>query len=202
MGIPVNRLKIMAFSFGAGIAGLAGSHLRRRPDRRVPAELRHGRADPIYAVVILGGTGSLTGMIVGAIVIIASNQVLDSTSPPNLAARALLRRPDRGRAADDEDLAEADRRPGRDGRRSASSLHAIVGAVWSNGTKGEVTSGGFLGGAIKHWVLIPADPHRLAVCGYLLLIVCVIVLVAAEGLVADRVLVPTLYLPRSSGRTC
>ena len=39
----------------------------------------------IYAVVILGGTGSLTGMIVGAVAIIVSSQVLDSTAPPNNA---------------------------------------------------------------------------------------------------------------------
>ena len=47
---------------------------------------------------------------------------------------------------------------------------------------------------IKHWVLIPVHPHRLAVCGYLLMIVCVIVLVQLKGWWRIMVLVPTLSL--------
>ena len=43
MGMPVNRLKLMAFSFGAGDRGARREHLRGRADRRVPAELRHRR---------------------------------------------------------------------------------------------------------------------------------------------------------------
>ena len=85
MGIPVNRLKIMAFSFGAGIAGLAGSIFAAVQTGAFPQNFGTAVLILIYAVVILGGTGSLTGMIVGAVVIIASNQVLDSTSPPNHA---------------------------------------------------------------------------------------------------------------------
>ena len=84
MGIPVNRLKIMAFSFGAGIAGLAGSIFAAVQTGAFPQNFGTAVLILIYAVVILGGTGSLTGMVVGAVVIIASNQVLDSTSSPNL----------------------------------------------------------------------------------------------------------------------
>ncbi len=47
---------------------------------------------------------------------------------------------------------------------------------------------------IRHWVLIPAHPHRLAVYGYLLLIVSVIVLVQLKGWWRIVVLVPTLSL--------
>ena len=43
MGMPVNRLKIMAFSFGAAIAGLAGSIFAAVQTGGVPAELRHRR---------------------------------------------------------------------------------------------------------------------------------------------------------------
>ena len=84
MGMPVNRLKIMAFSFGAGIAGLAGSIFAAVQTGAFPQNFGTTVLIIIYAVVILGGTGSLTGMIVGAVVIVASNQALDSTSPPNL----------------------------------------------------------------------------------------------------------------------
>ena len=57
--------------------GAGRQHLRRRADRRVPADFDTAMLILIYAVLILGGTGSLTGMIVGAIVIIASNEALD-----------------------------------------------------------------------------------------------------------------------------
>ena len=194
MGMPVNRLKIMAFSIGAAIAGLAGSVFAAAQTGAFPQNFGTQVLILIYAVVILGGTGSLTGMLVGAIVIIASNQVLDSTSPPNVARVlfyvALI-------AAVYFTM-----------RRSWVKMliafagtavfglvvHAIVDAVWSRGTAGHVTSGGFLTGVIRHWVLLPTNPGRLAVYGYLLMIVCVVAVVQLKGWWRLIVLVPTLYL--------
>jgi ABC-type branched-subunit amino acid transport system permease subunit len=194
MGMPVNRLKIMAFSIGAAIAGLAGSVFAAAQTGAFPQNFGTQVLILIYAVVILGGTGSLTGMLVGAIVIIASNQVLDSTSPPNVARvlfyAALI-------AAVFFTM-----------RRSWVKMviafagtavfglvvHAIVDAVWSRGTAGHVTSGGFLTGIIRNWVLLPTNPGRLAVYGYLLMIVCVVAIVQLKGWWRLVVLVPTLYL--------
>jgi ABC-type branched-subunit amino acid transport system permease subunit len=194
MGMPVNRLKIMAFSIGAAIAGLAGSVFAAAQTGAFPQNFSTQVLILIYAVVILGGTGSLTGMLVGAIVIIASNQVLDSTSPPNVARVlfyvALI-------AAVFFTM-----------RRSWVKMliafagtavfglvvHAIVDAVWSRGTAGQVTSGGFLTGIIRNWVLLPSNPGRLAVYGYLLMIVCVVAVVQLKGWWRLVVLVPTLYL--------
>jgi ABC-type branched-subunit amino acid transport system permease subunit len=193
MGIPVNRLKIMAFSFGAGIAGLAGSIFAAVQTGAFPQNFGTAVLILIYAVVILGGTGSLAGMVVGAIVIIASNQVLDSTSSPTLqrvlfylvliAAVLLTMKTWPKRLAA---LAGA--------VAFGLVIREVVGALWTNGTKGQVTSGGFLTDVIEHWVLIPESPHRVAVWGYLLLIVCIIVLVQLEGWWRIMVLVPTLTL--------
>jgi ABC-type branched-subunit amino acid transport system permease subunit len=194
MGMPVNRLKIMAFSLGAAIAGLAGSVFAAAQTGAFPQNFSTQVLILIYAVVILGGTGSLTGMIVGAIAIIASNQVLDSTSPPNL-----------GRVLFYVALIAA---VFFTMRRSWVRLvtafaatavfglvvHALVDAVWSRGTAGEVTSGGFLTGVIRNWVLLPSNPGRLAVYGYLLMIVCVVAVVQLKGWWRLVVLVPTLYL--------
>ena len=44
MTIPVNRVKLMAFAFGAMVAALAGHDLRRAADQRVPDRLRHRRS--------------------------------------------------------------------------------------------------------------------------------------------------------------
>jgi hypothetical protein len=69
-----------------------------------------------------------------------------------------------------------------------------VGAVWPRGTAGAVTSGGYLTGIIRNFVLLPTHPGRLAVYGYLLLIVCVVVVVQLKGWWRLIMLVPTLYL--------
>ena len=194
MGMPVNRLKIMAFSIGAAIAGLAGSVFAAAQTGAFPQNFGTQVLILIYAVVILGGTGSLTGMIVGAIVIIASNQVLDSTSPPNVA-RVLFY------VALIAAVFFTMRRswPRLIAAFAATAafglvVHAIVDAVWSRGTAGHVTSGGFLTGIIRNWVLLPTNPGRLAVYGYLLMIVCVVAVVQLKGWWRLVVLVPTLYL--------
>ena len=194
MGMPVNRLKIMAFSLGAAIAGLAGSVFAAAQTGAFPQNFSTQVLILIYAVVILGGTGSLTGMIVGAIAIIASNQVLDSTSPPNVA-RVLFYV---------ALIAAVYFTMRRSWPRLVAAfaatvvfglvVHAIVDAVWSRGTAGQVTSGGFLTGVIRNWVLLPTNPGRLAVYGYLLMIVCIIALVQLKGWWRLVVLVPTLYL--------
>jgi ABC-type branched-subunit amino acid transport system permease subunit len=194
MGMPVNRLKIMAFSLGAAIAGLAGSVFAAAQTGAFPQNFGTQVLILIYAVVILGGTGSLTGMIVGAIAIIASNQVLDSTSPPNVARvlfyAALIATIFFTMRSSWPRMVVAFVGTAAFG----FAVHAIVDAVWARGSAGEVTSGGFLAGAIRHWVLLPAHPGRLAVYGYLLMIVAVIALVQLKGWWRLAVLVPTLYL--------
>jgi branched-chain amino acid transport system permease protein len=194
MGTPVNRLKIMAFSLGAAIAGLAGAIFAAVQTGAFPQNFSTQVLILIYAVVILGGTGSLTGMILGAIAIIASNQVLDSTSPPNVArvlfyaalilALVLLFRSSWPKLAVAIVCTVA----------LGFVVRAIVGAMWERGTRGEVTSGGFLSGAIDHWVLLPTNPSRIAVYGYLLLVAAVIAVVQLRGWWRVLGLVPTIYL--------
>jgi ABC-type branched-subunit amino acid transport system permease subunit len=181
MGIPVNRLKIMAFAFGAGIAGLAGTAFAAAQTGAFPQNFSTQVLILIYAVVVLGGAGSLSGMLVGSTVILATNQILDSTSPPNLQ-RVLFY----GVLATGFVLLF---------RRSWRKLviffvatialgfavHAIAAAAWPRGVHGAVTSGGFLTGAIKHWVLLPVDPGRIADYAYLLLIVVAVALTQIKG---------------------
>jgi len=194
MGMPVNRLKIMAFSLGAAITGLAGAVFAAAQTGAFPQNFGTQVLILIYAVVILGGTGSLTGMLVGAVAIIASSQVLDPTSPANVgrvlfytaliaAVFFTMRRSwPRLVAAFAATVA------------FGFVVHAIVDAVWSRGTAGQVTEGGFLTGVIRNWMLLPTNPGRLAVYGYLLMVVCIIALVQLKGWWRLVVLVPTLYL--------
>jgi branched-chain amino acid transport system permease protein len=194
MGMPVNRLKIMAFSFGAAIAGLAGSVFAAAQTGAFPQNFGTQVLILIYAVVILGGAGSLTGMLAGATAIIVSFQVLDSTSPANHARTlfylglivgvgALFRK---SRVKMVVAVAST--------IALGFAVHAIVDAVWPRGTSGQVTDGGYLTGAIKDWVLLPTHPNRLAIYGYLALIVLVITIVQLKGWWRVAVVPPTLVL--------
>jgi branched-chain amino acid transport system permease protein len=181
MGMPVNRLKIMAFALGAGIAGLAGTVFAAAQTGAFPQNFSTQVLILIYAVVILGGAGSLAGMVVGSTVILASNQVLDSTSPPNLQrvlfyaaliiGLSLMFRSSRRKLA----LVVAST------VGLGFAAHAIAAAAWPRGTHGSVTSGGFLTGAIKHWVLLPANPGRIADYAYLLVIALAVALSQLKG---------------------
>lgn len=69
MGTPTRRIKLLAFAIGAGIAGLAGSVDAAWQGNVVP-EPRYGVLTLInlYAMVVLGGIGSLPGVVVGAFI--------------------------------------------------------------------------------------------------------------------------------------
>jgi ABC-type branched-subunit amino acid transport system permease subunit len=193
MGMPVNRLKLMAFVFGAAIAGFAGCFFAAIGTGAFASSFQIQLLVIIYAVVILGGTGSLAGMVIGAIVINGSYQVLASTSPPNLgrclfygtivAGLLLTVRPwQRLAGALAGTLA------------FGLALHSIVASVWPAGTKGAVTSGGFLTSAIKHWSLLPQSPGRLVDVAYVGLIGAVLLVIQLKGWWRTLALVPTLYL--------
>ena len=193
MGMPVNRLKLMAFAFGAGIAGLAGCIFAA-----VLTAVTSGNFDlpiliTIYAVVILGGLGSLTGVILGAIVINVSFQFLAPENPQDNArvlfyAVILL-------------LLVL-------GLRPWWRLAAVVGAVLALGlaaqamvqavspswTGGPVIEGGRLGDLVADWVIIPTGHDRFGNVVYVLLVVAILALSRLRGWVRTVALVPTIYL--------
>ncbi len=100
MTMPVNRLKLMAFAFGAGVAGLAGAIFAPIQGAIFPASFDLVLLITVYAMVVLGGAGSLLGVTVGAVLINASLEAL--RDPENaswlfygvlVAALVLLLRP-------------------------------------------------------------------------------------------------------------
>jgi ABC-type branched-subunit amino acid transport system permease subunit len=76
MTMPVNRLKLMAFAVGAGIAGVAGALFAPVQGAVFPASFDIVILITVYAMVVLGGAGSLVGVTVGAVVINASLEAL------------------------------------------------------------------------------------------------------------------------------
>ena len=63
MSMPVDWLKLLAFAFGAGVAGLTGTILAAQQGAVFPVNFDLTILITLYAMVILGGTGSLGGVV-------------------------------------------------------------------------------------------------------------------------------------------
>src|SRR4029077_5011270 len=57
MSVPVNRLKLLAFMFGAATAGFTGTIFGAVQSGAFPGDYDVGLLITIYAIVILGGLG-------------------------------------------------------------------------------------------------------------------------------------------------
>jgi branched-chain amino acid transport system permease protein len=193
MSMPVNRLKIMAFMFGAAIAGLAGCIFAAVLTAVTSGNFALPILITIYAVVILGGIGSLTGVVLGAIVINVSFQFLAPENPQTSArilfygCIALL-------------LLLAVRPLWRLGIVFAGVIalglasHAVASAIDSSWTSGAVIEGGRLAGVISDWVIIPAGHDRFANTAYIALVVLILVLTRVHGWWRTALTIPTVYL--------
>ena len=69
MTTPLNRVKLLAFAVGAAIAGLTGTMFAAVQVGVFPQNFNLVFLITVYAAVILGGSGSIKGVVVGAIVI-------------------------------------------------------------------------------------------------------------------------------------
>ena len=79
MGIPTRRLKLLAFALGAGIAALAGVTDAAWQGSVVPNP-RYSVTTLVnlYAMVVLGGVGSLPGVVLGAFIFTVLPEALRS----------------------------------------------------------------------------------------------------------------------------
>jgi ABC-type branched-subunit amino acid transport system permease subunit len=189
MSMPVNRLKLLAFVFGAGVAGFAGSIYGAVQTGAFPGDFDVGLLITIYAIVILGGAGSLAGVVVGAIIV---NGVPELLRDPNEAewvfytAVVLLVLI---RVRPWQKLAVVV--GGTLGLGFA--LHAIADAAWPRWTAGSPGTGA-LAHAVSHWMLLPSHPTQIANFAYVLVIAAILVLTLLHGWWRTVALIPTIYL--------
>ncbi|HZD23088.1 MAG TPA: branched-chain amino acid ABC transporter permease [Acidimicrobiia bacterium] len=76
MTTPVNRLKMLAFAVGAAIAGLTGTVLAPVQVGVFPNNFQLLFLITIYAALILGGSGSIPGAVLGAIAVAVTPEIL------------------------------------------------------------------------------------------------------------------------------
>lgn len=81
MGIPVVKMKLLAFSIGAAFAGMMGVLFAAKQTFIDPSSFGFMESIGILAMVIMGGLGNISGVIVGALaVVVLQLQVLKELS--------------------------------------------------------------------------------------------------------------------------
>jgi ABC-type branched-subunit amino acid transport system permease subunit len=190
MSMPVNRLKLLAFMFGAATAGFTGSIFGAVQSGAFPGDYDVGLLITIYAIVILGGLGSIGGVVIGALIVNGAPELLRSSSNARFLFYGVL--------------VLALFMAMRPWYRAVIVLlgtvafgavvHLIADAAWSRGTAGHIEGGGAFGRALDHWVLLPAHTGRIAGWAYFVLIVAALLLTLLRGWWRTIALIPTLYL--------
>ncbi|MGH3071921.1 MAG: branched-chain amino acid ABC transporter permease [Gaiellaceae bacterium] len=190
MSMPVNRLKLLAFAFGAGVAGLTGTIFAASQGAVFPVNFDLTLLITLYAMVILGGFGSLTGVAVGAIAI---NLSLEALRTPEDASWIFF-----------GVLALALPFVLRPWWRSATVIagtlvfgfvvRALADQFWERGTAGATPGLARVDRLVDSWVLVPTDPDGLAKVAYLGLVAGVLALTLVHGWWRSLGFIPVLYL--------
>jgi branched-chain amino acid transport system permease protein len=190
MGMPVNRLKLVAFSFGAAIAGLTGTLFAGLNTAVFSADFDVPTLIIVYAMLILGGAGSLGGVILGALVVNVSLEVLRTPGHATwifyvlLTATLLVKvRPWRWLA-----IVVA----GTIGLGYA--VHAIASSAWPRSVGGQTSVGGTLGSWLQGWVLHPSNPRMIGNVAFVLLVLAVLALTLLHDWQRWLAMIPTLCL--------
>jgi branched-chain amino acid transport system permease protein len=76
LGIDPTRVKLSAFALGAGFAGLAGAFFAAQQNFISPESFTFTESAMILAIVVLGGMGGQLGIVLAAIVLVATPELL------------------------------------------------------------------------------------------------------------------------------
>ena len=202
MGMPVKWLGLMAIAVGAGVAGFAGTVNASYYQGVFPDAFTLQVLILIYAMVILGGAGSLGGVIFGAV---ALNVLLEVLTTPDharwvfyaaiLAGLLAKVRPWKVLGAVLAGLVAF-----------GLAMHAIADAVMTRSVNGPIAVGptsftthGFFATALRHWMVLPKNTYELANYkpgnyAFVIVIAMVLTCTVIKGWARYVLLVPTIWL--------
>jgi branched-chain amino acid transport system permease protein len=191
MTIPVDRVKLMAFAFGAAVAALAGTIFAAQQISVFPTDFDTPILILIYAGLILGGAGSIAGAATGALVImVIYDGLLRSATDSGYLFYGLILL-----------TVLVKLRPWRRlGLVLAATValgfavHAIAAAISARAVAGSPSSTGWVGSALHDWVIVPANATAAGNWGFVVLVCLLIALVQAGSRARTILLPPTLYL--------
>lgn len=190
MTIPTGTLKVMAVSFGAAVGAVAGAIFAAQQDNVFPTNFTANILILIYACLVLGGAGSIAGAVLGGIVVTAGEQMVSSPTDAGylfygLIVLALIVKVRPWRMLGAVLAATV---------ALGLALHAIVSAASSSAVGGHPGSGGWIGSAVSHWVIVPAHAATYGNILYIALICLVFAIVRVPARYRSFLLVPTLYV--------
>jgi branched-chain amino acid transport system permease protein len=189
-GIPVRRLKLFAFAVGGAIAGLSGTAFAAVQLGVFPSNFDLTLLIMIYAAVVLGGAGSLPGVLLGAAVISVLPEV--------------LRDPDHGRLLFYGVLLVLLLAHVRPWWRPLALLAATVAlgllirlvaeALWPEAVTAAGAGSDALGRALGAWVVVPTKPVAIGNAAFVLLVAALLLLTRLRPAVRTFALVPVAWL--------
>jgi ABC-type branched-subunit amino acid transport system permease subunit len=189
MGMPVNLLKLMAFSFGAAVAALTGTLFSAVSTSVFPLTFSFPLVITVYTMVILGGQGNLAGVTIGAVVVSVMLEFLRDPGDARILFYVV------GVLA----IAFAFGRT----RKLAALLatlvvfgfaaHAVADAIDHHWVSGPAANG--FDHALSHWVIIPTSlANWVGPVSYIGLVCVVLALTLIPARWRYVALVPTIYL--------
>ncbi len=89
-GINVTKTKVLTFTLSAFFAGVAGAIYAHYITTLVPTYFNFSKSSEFLAIVILGGSGSMTGSIVAAPILSALPQLISYVQPAFASYRMLI----------------------------------------------------------------------------------------------------------------
>jgi branched-chain amino acid transport system permease protein len=189
MGMPVNWLKLFAFAFGAAVAALTGSLFAALNASVFPLTFYFVLLITVYTMVILGGSGTQSGVVLGALIVSPLLEMLRDPAKSRLIffvgltiGLVVAARHSRAWAA----VAVATLAFG-------FVVHEIARAIDPSWVAGE-KAGGFQG-FVDHWVVAPQNLARwVAPASYIGVIGLVLLITTVRGTLRYVLLVPTIYL--------
>ncbi|HET9506810.1 MAG TPA: branched-chain amino acid ABC transporter permease [Gaiellaceae bacterium] len=191
MTIPVNRLKLLAFAFGAATAGLTGSLFAAQQIGVFPQNFELPLLITVYAMVILGGAGSIPGVVVGAIGITVALEVLRGPAEARLLFYGAIL----------IGLAFAIRPWLRLAAVLAATvalgyvIHFVVGSLWPRSVARPPAEGeGLIGEFVESWMLLPTEPGTIGNVAFVVLVASGLGLTLIRPAWRAFALPPILYL--------
>jgi ABC-type branched-subunit amino acid transport system permease subunit len=191
MSVPVNTVKVMAFSFGAVVAALAGALFAGQQSGVYSTDFSEQTLILIYACLVLGGAGSIAGAVLGGVAVTAAQALLTSPIDSAYLFYGVL-----------VIVLVAKVRPWRVLGAVVASLvalgfaaHAIVSAISSKAVAGHPGSAGWFSHALSHYVIVPkGSPLTYGNILYIVTIVLLIALVQLQGVKRMIAIVPAIYV--------
>jgi branched-chain amino acid transport system permease protein len=190
MTTPLNRSKLLAFAVGAAIAGLTGTMFAAVQVGVFPNNFNLVFLITVYAAVILGGSGSIPGVVLGAIVIAYVPELLRDPTKAGwlfylglagsvyvmIRSRLLMAITVAGVLA------------------LGFVVRLVAGGIWDTATTGEANDA-FLSRLVDDWVLVLGS-NQDVVSGYAFVagVAGVLLVIELSGVWRAVALVPTIYL--------